>query len=93
MPEKTMPRKTVPGKDFKGQGFSTRAIHAGHSPEDWSGAVNPPIFASSTFAVSDLFQPTSGHLYGRLSNPTRIALEESFASLEHAKHGNYDTVP
>ena len=88
-----MPQKTMPQKESQEQGFSTRAIHAGHSPKDWSGAVNPPIFASSTFAVSDLLQPTSGHLYGRLSNPTRTALEECFASLEHAKHGNYDTVP
>ena len=32
------------------QGFSTRAIHAGYSPDPLTGAVNVPIYASSTFA-------------------------------------------
>ena len=31
-------------------GFSTRAIHAGYEPDPQTGAVNVPIYASSTFA-------------------------------------------
>ena len=31
------------------QGFSTRAIHAGYHPDPQTGAVNVPIYASSTF--------------------------------------------
>lgn len=70
------------------QEFSTRAVHAGHDPISHHGAINPPIFMSSTFTVGDIMNPTAGNLYGRFANPTRRALEESFASLEHAKHGN-----
>ena len=31
-------------------GFSTRAVHAGYDPDPQTGAVNVPIYASSTFA-------------------------------------------
>ena len=34
----------------RGQGFATRAIHAGFRPDPATGAVNAPIYASSTFA-------------------------------------------
>ena len=30
-------------------GFETRAIHAGYEPDAMTGAVNPPIYASSTY--------------------------------------------
>ena len=74
-------------------GFSTRAIHAGHSPESHHGAVSTPIFMSSTFCVDDIQDPTGGHLYGRFSNPTRGALETCFATMENAKYGNQDACP
>jgi O-acetylhomoserine/O-acetylserine sulfhydrylase-like pyridoxal-dependent enzyme len=37
-------------KDHSKQGFSTRAIHHGYDPLDYHGAINPPVFMSSTFA-------------------------------------------
>jgi cystathionine gamma-synthase len=63
--------------------FNTRAIHAGQDPEPVTGAVNVPVFQTSTFA-----QPAVGeHLgyeYARTGNPTRTALQECLAALENA---------
>ena len=65
--------------------FDTRAIHAGYDPFDHFGAVNPPVFLSSTFAQT---QPGKhqGFEYARTGNPTRKALEHVLASLEGAEH-------
>ena len=38
------------GKKGKPLGFATRAIHAGQSPDPTTGAVMPPIYATSTYA-------------------------------------------
>lgn len=62
-------------------GFTTRAIHVGSTPEATTGAVIPPIFATSTFAQSSP-GVHQGLDYGRSHNPTRWALEECLASLE-----------
>ena len=66
--------------------FETRAIHVGNQPEETTGAVNVPIYQSSTFvqnAPGDLKE----YEYSRTANPTRDALEENLASLENARHG------
>ncbi len=65
----------------KKKGFSTRAIHDGQSPDPVTGAVNVPIYASSTYVQEELGK-NKGYEYSRVSNPTRTALEENFASLE-----------
>src|SRR6185437_10110288 len=62
-------------------GFSTRAIHDGQSADPVTGAVNVPIYASSTYVQEEIGK-NKGYEYSRVSNPTRTALEENFASLE-----------
>ena len=62
-------------------GFSTRAIHSGNQPDPSTGAVAPPIFATSTYAQEELGK-TKGYDYSRAGNPTRTRLEENLASLE-----------
>ncbi|HZT74003.1 MAG TPA: PLP-dependent aspartate aminotransferase family protein [Terriglobales bacterium] len=62
-------------------GFSTRAIHAGQPPDPATGAVNVPIYASSTYAQPALGE-NKGYEYSRAANPTRTALESNLASLE-----------
>jgi len=62
-------------------GFSTRAVHAGQHPDPATGAVNVPIYASSTYVQEELGRH-KGYEYSRVSNPTRTPLEENLASLE-----------
>src|SRR5664279_2497907 len=62
-------------------GFATRAIHVGNDPDPSTGAVAPPIFATSTYAQEELGK-TKGYDYSRAGNPTRTRLEENLASLE-----------
>ncbi len=66
--------------------FSTRAIHAGQSPDPATGAVVTPISLSTTFAQEGVGQH-KGFEYSRSGNPTRSALEAQIASLEEATHG------
>lgn len=62
--------------------FSTKAIHVGSEP-DAMGAVNPPVYFTSTYSQREQTE----YVYGRTSNPTRRALERNLAALEEAKHG------
>lgn len=66
----------------KEAGFSTRAIHDGQEPEQLTGAVSVPIYATSTYAQDELGKPRLGYEYARVSNPTRDRLEVNLASLE-----------
>ncbi len=71
-------------------GFSTRAIHAGQEPDPTTGAVVPPIYATSTYAQDGVGGLRNGYEYSRSANPTRTALEECLAALEGgdgAAHG------
>lgn len=68
-------------------GFSTRAIHAGHEPDPLTGAVNVPIYASSTFAQDGVGGLRGGFEYARTGNPTRQALEANLAAIESGAHG------
>jgi cystathionine beta-lyase/cystathionine gamma-synthase len=61
--------------------FDTLAIHAGQTPDPSTGAVNVPIYASSTYVQPELGRDL-GYEYSRVSNPTRTALETSLAALE-----------
>lgn len=62
-------------------GFATRAIHDGQAPDPLTGAVNVPIYLTSTYQ-QEAIGKNKGHEYARLTNPTRDALEESLCSLE-----------
>ena len=66
--------------------FNTKTIHGGQEPEKTTGAVVPPIFQTSTFAQFDAGE-NQEYNYSRGSNPTRTALEKSFASLENGTDG------
>lgn len=68
-------------------GFATRAIHAGTVPDPNNGAVNTPIYASSTFAQDGVGGMRNGYEYARTGNPTRHALEEQLAALEGGVYG------
>ena len=61
--------------------FNTRAIHDGQEPEETTGAVNVPVFLSSTYAQESVGVVKFAD-YGRGDNPTRAALETVLASLE-----------
>ncbi|WP_326545584.1 cystathionine gamma-synthase [Mycolicibacterium sp. ND9-15] len=67
-------------------GQSTRAIHAVR-PDLTTGAVNAPIYASSTFAQDGVGGLRGGYEYARTGNPTRAALETSLAAVEAASYG------
>ena len=68
-------------KDSKPQGFATRVIHAGQEPDPSTGAIMPPIYATSTF-VQQSPGVHKGLDYGRSHNPTRWAFERCVADLE-----------
>jgi cystathionine beta-lyase/cystathionine gamma-synthase len=63
------------------QGFATRAIHDGQHADPLTGAVNVPIYLTSTYAQEEIGK-NKGYEYSRVSNPTRDALETNLASLE-----------
>jgi len=67
-------------------GFNTRAIHVGSEPDPTTGAVNPPVYLTSTYAQDGVGVPRFSD-YGRVDNPTRAALETCLANLEEAQFG------
>ncbi len=66
--------------------FATRAIHGGQEHDPTTGAVMPPIYATSTYAQSSPGVHT-GFEYSRSQNPTRFALERGLADLESGTKG------
>jgi cystathionine gamma-synthase len=68
-------------------GFETRAIHAGYEPDPTTGAVIPPIFATSTYKQDGVGGLRGGYEYSRSANPTRTALEGNLAALEGGERG------
>lgn len=70
-------------------GFATRAIHHGYDPLSHNGALNPPVYMSSTFAFETAEQggrmfagEEQGYIYSRIGNPTLSLLENRLATLE-----------
>lgn len=61
--------------------FATRAIHGGQHPDPLTGAVMPPIYATSTYVQSSP-GVHKGYDYSRTRNPTRDALQAALSSLE-----------
>jgi methionine gamma-lyase len=73
-------------------GFATRAIHHSYDPLQYKGALNPPVFLTSTYAFdktdtgTDRFAgKTDGFVYSRVGNPTVAILESRLAALEHGE--------
>ena len=66
--------------------FETKAVHAGATPEESTGAIAPPIQLSTTFErkASD-GQPTHGYSYIRDHNPTQTRLEAALAAIDSAE--------
>lgn len=65
------------------RGFETLAIHAGQEADPLTGAVVPPIYQTSTYKQDGVGGTRGGYEYSRTANPTRSALEECLAALEH----------
>ena len=72
--------------DDKERAFATRAIHAGQAPDPTTGAIMPPIYATSTY-VQESPGVHKGYEYSRTQNPTRMAYERCVADLESGSHG------
>ena len=72
--------------DHRPLALSTLAIHGGQSPDPSTGAVMPPIYATSTYAQSSPGEH-QGFEYSRTHNPTRFAYERCVASLEGGTRG------
>ncbi len=73
------PRRRPPALD-------TLAIHAAQGPDPHTGAVNPAIQLSTTFA-QDGPGKHRGFEYARTGNPTRLVLERCVAALEGGRFG------
>ena len=66
--------------------IATRAIHAGQVPDQSTGAIMTPIYATSTY-VQESPGKHKGYEYSRTKNPTRDAYERCAANLESGKYG------
>jgi cystathionine gamma-lyase len=76
-----MKRDAADASSVQRLGFDTRVIHAGQTPDPSTGAIMPPIYATSTY-VQQSPGVHKGLDYGRSHNPTRWALERCVADLE-----------
>src|SRR5665213_3745050 len=76
----------APGDAESRSGFATRVIHAGQRPDPSTGAVMPPIYATSTYVQSSP-GVHQGFEYSRSQNPTRFAYERCVADLEDGRRG------
>ncbi len=78
MPDSSRPRNRP--------AFATRVIHAGQAPDPSTGAIMPPIYATSTY-VQESPGVHKGYEYSRSQNPTRMAYERCIADLESGEQG------
>ncbi|MGA8728889.1 MAG: PLP-dependent aspartate aminotransferase family protein [Terracidiphilus sp.] len=67
--------------------YSTLAVHAGQHPDPLTGAVNVPLYLSSTFELTGI-GTDRGWDYSRAGNPTRDRLETALAALEGGVSGH-----
>jgi cystathionine gamma-lyase len=72
--------------DSRDQHFATRVIHGGQEPDPLTGAVMPPIYATSTYVQSSP-GVHKGYEYSRTANPTRDALQAAVSNLEGGAAG------
>jgi cystathionine gamma-lyase len=74
------------GENKSNHKFATRVIHGGQEPDPRTGAVMPPIYATSTYVQSSP-GVHKGYEYSRTANPTRDALQAAVANLEGGAAG------
>ncbi len=81
-----MPENDAPARQM---GFSTRSLHAGHTPDMASHARAVPIYQSTSFVFDNSAHAASlfalqefGNIYSRIMNPTTDVFEQRVASLE-----------
>lgn len=67
--------------------IASAVIHGGIYGDATTGAVNTPIFQTSTYEQDGLGKPRSSWEYSRTGNPTRAALEALIAELESGSRG------
>jgi len=74
------------------QSIFTKAIHAGEDHAEHFGALSVPIYPASVYAFTDADEGAAihneekeGYYYGRLGNPTQLALESAVAELENGE--------
>jgi cystathionine beta-lyase/cystathionine gamma-synthase len=67
--------------------YATLAVHAGQHPDPLTGAVNVPVYLSSTFELTGV-GTDRGWDYSRAGNPTRDRLEYALAALEGGYSGH-----
>jgi cystathionine beta-lyase/cystathionine gamma-synthase len=67
--------------------YATLAVHAGQHPDPLTGAVNVPVYLSSTFELTGIGSDR-GWDYSRAGNPTRARLEEALTALEGGTSGH-----
>ena len=67
--------------------FATLAVHAGQEPDPLTGAVNVPVYLSSTFELTGI-GTDKGWDYSRAGNPTRDRVETALAKLEGGHSGH-----
>jgi O-acetylhomoserine (thiol)-lyase len=70
-------------------GFSTRSLHAGHTPDKATNARAVPIYQTTSFVFDDSTHAAElfalqkpGNIYTRIMNPTTDVFEQRVASLE-----------
>lgn len=68
------------------QHLDTILIHGGLTTDSKTGAVNTPIYQTSTYAQRALGE-NLGYEYSRTKNPTRDGIESLIAELEGGKYG------
>ncbi|MBT1161126.1 aminotransferase class I/II-fold pyridoxal phosphate-dependent enzyme [Bifidobacterium sp. SO1] len=66
--------------------FNTQLVHGLPVNDNTTGAVNPPIYNSSTYAFESV-EAMPRWDYARSGNPTRDFLEQQIAQLEHGSRG------
>lgn len=71
---------------MKTQQIESQLIHGGTPFDSKTGAVNVPIYQTSTYQQAEL-GVSKGYEYSRTGNPTREALEKLVAELEHGVAG------
>jgi cystathionine beta-lyase/cystathionine gamma-synthase len=69
------------------QKYSTLVVHAGQHPDPLTGAVNVPVYLTSTFELTGI-GTDRGWDYSRAGNPTRDRLETALAVLEGGTSGH-----
>jgi cystathionine beta-lyase/cystathionine gamma-synthase len=67
--------------------YATLAVHEGQHPDPLTGAVNVPVYLTSTFELTGI-GTDRGWDYSRAGNPTRDRLEASLAALEGGFSGH-----